>query len=108
MPYAGLPTVVRIPSTGDLLFVWISGMSTDRQNPKVKRRCRLTTTISKDDGRTFTSFRHLADNPEDDFGYQFVEFVGQELALIGYHARDGLHVARIGIDWFYGGAATLP
>ncbi len=35
------------------------------------------------------------------FGYHCVKFVGDELALVGYHARDGIHVARIKIDWFY-------
>ena len=26
---------------------------------------------------------------------------GDDLALVGYHARDGLHLAHIKIDWFY-------
>ncbi len=30
----------------------------------------------------------------------------KDLCLVGYHARDSIHVARIGIDWFYGEAAT--
>ncbi len=25
-----------------------------------------------------------------------------DVAIVSYHARDGLHVARIGYDWFYG------
>jgi len=102
MPYAGLPTVRRIPSTGDLLFIWISERSVDKENPNVHRRCALTSAISKDEGKTFTHFRNIRRDPEDDFGYQCVEFIGDDLALIGYHARDGIHVARIGIDWFYG------
>ena len=102
MPYAGLPTVRRIPSTGDLLFLWISEKSVDKVNPKISRRCALATAVSTDEGKTFQPIRHIARNPEDDFGYQCVEFLGNDLALVGYHARDGLHVARIGIDWFYG------
>jgi len=102
MPYAGLPTVRRIPSTGDLLFIWISEKSVDKENPKVRRRCCLTSAVSKDEGKTFEHFRNIARDPEDDFGYQCVEFIGDELVLVGYHARDGLHVARIGVDWFYG------
>ncbi len=102
MPYAGLPTVRRIPSTGDLLFIWNSEKSTDKQDSRIHRRCALTTAISKDEGKTFEPFRYIARNPEDDFGYQCVTFLGKDLALVGYHARDGLHVARIGIDWFYG------
>ena len=100
MPYAGLPTVMRIPSTGDLLFIWISERSIDKE--EVHRRCALTTAISKDEGKTFIHQRHIAQDPEDDFGYQCVEFIGNNLALVGYHSRTGIHVARIGIDWFYG------
>ncbi len=102
MPYAGLPTVRRIPSTGDLLFLWISERSVDKQDPKIHRRCTLSTAISKDEGRSFEHLRYLARDPEDDFGYQCIEFLDKDLALVGYHARDGLHVARIGIGWFYG------
>ena len=100
MPYAGLPTVRRIPSTGDLLFIWISERSIDKN--KVHRRCALTAAISKDEGKTFSHQRHVVQDPEDDFGYQCVEFVGKNLALVAYHTRNGIHVARIGIDWFYG------
>jgi sialidase-1 len=102
MPYAGLPTVRRIPSTGDLLFIWISEKSVSKENPQAQYRCALTSAISADEGQTFTHFRHIARDPDDDFGYQCIEFLDNDLALVGYHARDGLHVARIGIDWFYG------
>ena len=102
MPYAGLPTVKRIPRTGDLLFIWVDEKSVDKEDPKVSRRCALATAISRDEGQTFTHFRHIARDPEDDFGYQCVEFLkGDDVVLVGYHARDGLHVARIGTDWFY-------
>jgi hypothetical protein len=30
-----------------------------------------------------------------------VTFVG-DVALVNYHALDGIHVTRIGVDWFYG------
>jgi sialidase-1 len=102
MPYAGLPTLKRIPSTGDLLFIWISERSEDKVKPQIKRRCALTAAISKDDGLTFENQRHIARDPEDDFGYQCVTFLPDHTALIGYHARTGLFAARIGIDWFYG------
>lgn len=102
MPGAGLPTVRRIPSTGDLLFIWISEKSVDKINPKIHRRSALTSAISKDEGETFIHFRNIASDPEDDFGYQCIEFLGDDLAIIAHHARDGLYVARIGIDWFYG------
>ena len=102
MPYAGLPTVRRIPSTGDLLFIWISERSVDKKNPKVHRRCALTAAISTDEGKTLIHQRHIACDPENDYGYQCVEFIGKDLCLVGYHTRTGINVARIGIDWFYG------
>jgi len=101
MPYAGLPTVRRIPSTGDLLFIWISGQAVDAHNPRLRRRSRLSTAISTDEGQTFTHIRHLRDDPDDDFGYQCVEFLDDNIVLIGYHARDGLHIARVSVHWFY-------
>ena len=102
MPYAGLPTVRRIPSTGDLLFIWISKKSNDKQNPKIQRRCGLAAAISKDEGQTLTNLRDIAYDENDDFGYQCVEFLEDGVVLIAYHARDGIRLARIGTDWFYG------
>ena len=46
--------------------------------------------------------RTIARDPENDYGYQSIEFIGDDLALVAYHTRDGINVARIGIDWFYG------
>ena len=102
MPYAGLPSIRRIPSTGDLLFIWISEKSNDSKNPKIQRRCALTAAISQDEGQTFEHRRHIARDPEDDFGYQCVLFLDNDRCLVGYHTRDGLHVARIDVGWFYG------
>jgi len=102
MPYAGLPTVRRIPSTGDLLFLWIDERSQDKEKPQVHRRCGLAAAVSRDEGETLTSLRHIARDPEDDFGYQAVEFLPDDVVVIGYHARDGIHVARVGVQWFYG------
>jgi sialidase-1 len=99
---AMMPSVRRIPKTGDMLFVWVSEASTPKESPTCQRRCALTTAISKDEGKTFLHQRNIARDPEDDYGYQCIEFLGDDLAVIGYHCRDGLRVARIGIDWFYG------
>ena len=102
MPYAGLPSVRRIPQTGDLLFAWISERSVDRQDPKIARRSALSTAISRDEGKTFLHQRNIARDPDDDFGYQCIKFLDKDLVIVGYHAREGLRVARIGVDWFYG------
>ncbi len=62
----------------------------------------LSSAISTDEGKTFTKYRDIANNPEDDFGYQCIEFLGKDTAVMAYHARDGLHVAQIAVPWFYG------
>jgi len=96
-PYAGFPTVRRIPSTSDLLFIWCG----DKSEGPVTRRTALACAISKDEGKTFLHQHDLARDANEDFGYQCVEFLGDDLVLIGYHTRDTLRVARVGIDWFY-------
>lgn len=102
MPNAAMPSVRRIPKTGDLLFVWVSEAAAAKDHPNCPRRCALTTAISSDDGKTFLHQRNIARDPEDDFGYQCIKFLDNHNVLIGYHCRDGIHVARIGLDWFYG------
>jgi len=102
MPYAGLATVRRLPSTGDLLFIWINKRSQDKVKPEINRRCGLAVAISTDEGQTLTHVRQIADDPNDDFGYQAVQFLADGTVLVAYHARDGIRLSRIGVDWFYG------
>lgn len=88
--------VKRIPSTGDLLLVRCTRGAVDTGG----RRTPFVSVLSKDEGETWVQERVIAGDPEDDYGYPGVTFV-DNMALIVYHQRDGLHVARIGIDWFY-------
>jgi sialidase-1 len=101
MPYAGLPTVRRIPSTGDLLFIWITEQAADKDDPKIMRRCTLSAAVSTDEGKTLIHQRPIASDPQDDFGYQCLEFLDDGVALVAYHCREGIRLARIGVDWFY-------
>ena len=54
--------------------------------------------------RTDTSARELVERLETGIPalMEKANVPGLSLALVGYHARDGIHVARIGTDWFYG------
>jgi len=88
--------VKRVPSTGDLLLLRCTG----GPNEPYRRRTPFASVISKDDGATWANERIIAGDPENDYGYPGLTFV-DDMALIVYHQRDGLHVARIGIDWFY-------
>jgi sialidase-1 len=95
-PNSSALNIKRIPSTGDLLLIRCSS------GPKSPgRRTPFVSVLSKDDGQTWENERVIAGDPEDDYGYPGLTFV-KDLAVIVYHQRDGLHVARIGIPWFYG------
>ena len=87
--------VKRIPSTGDLLLLRSTGTIGRLRTPFVAA-------ISTDDGLTWSSERPIGADPDDDYGYPSLTFIDR-LALVSYHKRDGIYVARIGIDWFYGG-----
>lgn len=95
-PNSSAVCVKRIPSTGDLLLVRCSS------GPEGSgRRTPFVSVISKDESVTWEGERVIAGDLEDDYGYPGMIFVG-DMALIVYHQRDGLHVVRIGIPWFYG------
>ena len=89
--------VKRIPSTGDLLLLRCAGGPAGPQ----RWRTPFVSVISKDESKTWTHERVMMGDPENDYGYPSLTFV-DDLAVISYHQRDGLHVLRIGIDWFYG------
>lgn len=94
-PRASAITVDRIPSTGDLLLLRCRGYGEGE-----RARTPFVSAISKDEGKTWQNERIVAGDPKGDYGYQSVDFVDDK-AIISYHHRDGLHVARIDIDWFY-------
>ena len=113
--------ITRIPSTGDLLLLWCNnphspGRARGEEQPVVAVaqlqrklgdiRSPLTAAVSQDEGQTWPHIRNIAEDPEGvygDYGYPGCTFVEDgTVAIINYHALDGLHVARIGVDWFYG------
>nr|MBP7431864.1 exo-alpha-sialidase [Candidatus Hydrogenedentota bacterium] len=83
--------------TGDLLLLRCSGGP--ESGPRI--RTPFVSVLSKDDGDTWENERVLRGDPEDDYGYPSLLFV-DGTALISYHQRDGLHLLRVGTDWFYG------
>ena len=86
--------VKRIPPKGGLLLLRTTGGKAGYRTPFVS-------VISRDDGKTWINERVIAGDPDNDYGYPFLTFL-DDLALVGYHKRDGLYVARISVDWFYG------
>ena len=119
-PCAGFHTV-RIPTTGDLLTIFCNNPLAPahyggEEQPEVQVgelkihlgavRAPLATAISQDEGKTWGHFRNITSDPEGapgDYGYPGLTWIdGDSVALINYHALDGIHLARIGVDWFYG------
>ncbi len=119
-PCAGFH-MVRIPTTGDLLLIFcrnplapdLYGGEKQRvvqvgelEIPLGKVRAPMTAAISEDDGQTWGHFRDIASDAEGvygDYGYPGITWIENGgVALVNYHALDGIHLARIGVNWFYG------
>ena len=92
---SGAVTVERIPKTGDLVLLCQTG-----EGKTGRYRTPFAAFLSRDDGKTWTFARNLAEDPENDYGYQSLIFLG-DTALVSYHTRDGIHVARVSVEWFY-------
>lgn len=96
-PNSSALNIKRIPKTGDLLLLRSSGAGIEQPG----RRTPFVSILSRDDGNSWENERVIMGDPEDDYGYPSLLFV-DDTAIISYHQRDGLHVLRVGIDWFYG------
>ena len=81
--------VSRVPSSGDLLLVRSTG----------EGRTPFTSVISRDDGRTWSNERVIADKPNGRYGYSSVLHLDR-VTLISYASSNGLHVVRIPTSWF--------
>jgi sialidase-1 len=88
--------IKRIPKTGDLLLLRCS--SGPDAPPMV--RTPFVSVLSKNDGDAWENEKALMADPEDDYGYPSLLFT-DDIAVISYHQRDGLHVMRVPVDWFY-------
>ena len=85
--------VKRIPDTGDLLLLRSTGT-------KDRLRTPFVSAISTDEGLTWSRERPIGSDPDEDYGYPSLTFI-DDVALVSYHKRSGIYVARIGVDWFY-------
>ena len=96
----GPATIVRVPKTGELLIFFLYNQKIEEGSER--KRAPLATAISTDEGETWTHFRtELGPDPEGDYGYVGCTFIG-DTALVNFHSTDGIHVARVGVDWFCG------
>jgi len=115
---------VRLPTTGDLLVIYCNNPHRARLRAEGKKeetfvrvaqwtnyplsavRAPMASAISRDGGKTWSEHRDITHDPEGvygDYGYPGITFIEDgKVALVNYHAIDGIHLARIGVDWFYG------
>ncbi|HOI44036.1 MAG TPA: sialidase family protein [Candidatus Aminicenantes bacterium] len=104
----------RMPDGGDLLAVWNdhSGrFPVPRDFKWTAGRSPLVSAISRDDGKTWESFRQIESSLEGGYCYTAMAFVGRWV-LLGYCAGDAdtrgslnrLRIRRVDRDWFYEGA----
>ena len=119
-PCAGF-LATRIPATGDVLVIYCNNplapafcRGEQQQVVRVgeleiargKVRSPLTSAISTDGGQTWGRFRCVAADPKDgygDFGYPGITWIEDDrVALVNFHALEGIRLARIGLQWFYG------
>ncbi len=119
-PCAGFH-MVRVPATVDLLTVFCKNphapaLYGGEKQPDIKVgeltiplgrvRSPMTAAISKDNGQTWGNFRDITCDPEGvygDYGYPGITWIEDGgVALVNYHALDGIRLARIGVNWFYG------
>ena len=113
--------IARIPETNDLVAVWCHNplgpeRAKGKEQPVVQVaqlkmplgnvRAPLTAAISQDAGKTWKHHRNITSDPEGvyrDYGYPSIVFVENgKIALITCNSIDGIRLARIGIEWFYG------
>ena len=88
-------SILRIPSTGDLLMVW-------NDNGVSQKRTPLNIAVSKDDGKTWSNNKILENNPDGVYCYPAIHFI-DNAALVGYSdwSNMGSTVVRINLDWVY-------
>jgi len=102
----------RIPATGHLLAIWNdhSGrFHVHPPQPGTAQRTPLVSAISQDEGKTWSHFRELENDPEHGYCYVAMHFV-DEYVLLAYCAGGAdvggflnrLRLRRIHQDWFYG------
>ena len=100
-------SIERIPFNGDLLMVWNNNGGS---NPDIAgKRTPFNAAVSKDEGKTWSEPKTIAENPNGWYCYTAIDFTNDNHVLLGHCAGDrtqnnGLaetHVTRLNLDWIY-------
>jgi sialidase-1 len=110
-----MPSLTRIPSTGDLLLVW-NNAQYDPAYDHSGKRTPLTCAVSRDGGRSWEHRGNLEDDPEVEFSNMGVSYTSSGTVIVTYFASrmaDPLPPGRLGrsamslkgaivdVDWLY-------
>ncbi len=98
-------SIVRIPSTGDLLLVWNDHEKVDDAHRG--KRTPFCVAISKDEGKSWIKKKTLDDDPNGWYCYTAIEFVGDRVILA--HCAGDAKVFRLNstrltsfdLSWLY-------
>ena len=93
-------SIVRIPSSKDLLMVWNNNTATS--SGLKERRNPLTIAISKDEGKTWEKIKNVEEDPNGYYCYAAVHFIG-DYALFAYCTGTlaTTKVNRLSLRWLY-------
>lgn len=100
-------SIKRLPSTGDLLLVWNDHADTPASLNA--RRVPLSTALSKDDGKTWSSAKVLEGNALGWYCYIAI-YPMDDAVLLGYCAMSNLahsRVTRVPVSWLYAGKPAV-
>jgi Neuraminidase (sialidase) len=88
-------TIVRVPSTGDLILVW-------NDNGINQKRTPFNIAVSKDEGKTWINKKVVENNPAGIYCYPATLFTGGNvlLAYLDAHTR-GITIKKISSNWIY-------
>lgn len=112
-----VPSIKRIPRTGDLLLAWNNheGIATDAKNPYNGKRTPYNVAISRDEGATWENIRTLEDDVDGWYCYTAITFAGEDVLLshcAGNRPKLGgletTQITRFAVDWLYQPAAPPP
>ena len=80
-----MPTLTKLPQTGDLLVIW-NNADYDPDFDHCGKRTPLTVAISKDEGQTWENFKNIETDPEWEFTNPSCHFTSSGKVIITYVA----------------------
>jgi sialidase-1 len=93
-----MPCLTRIPTTGDLLFVW-NNAEYDPSYDHSGKRTPLTWAISRDSGQTWGKRQNIEDDPEVEFSNVACSYINDSYALVTYFTskmKSSAHPGKFG------------